>query len=150
MRERVRTLGIMVVATMIVGCTSAPRFTATKSASVRAGMETGGYSMVEEGAASYYASEFNGRPTSSGETFDMNQLTAAHRTLPFNTMVRVTNLTNGRTVTVRINDRGPFKDDRLIDLSLAAAKEIGLVGTGTARVRLEVVELGSTNTIKNP
>jgi rare lipoprotein A len=93
------------------------------------------------GVASYYAEEFNGRKTSNGEVYDMNLLTAAHRTLPFNTKVRVRNLENGRVVVVRINDRGPFKDNRIIDLSLAAAKEIGLLMSGTARVSLDVISV---------
>ncbi len=96
------------------------------------------------GIASYYADEFHGRLTSNGETFDMNALTAAHRTLPFNSLVRVTNLDNQRSVVVRINDRGPFKDERVIDLSLAAAKEIGMIGNGTAPVKLEVLKLGAS------
>jgi rare lipoprotein A len=75
--------------------------------------------------------------------FDMKAMTAAHRTLPFGTRVRVTNLSNGRRTVVRINDRGPFKGRRVIDLSLAAARELGMVGSGTARVRLEIVGSGS-------
>ena len=92
-----------------------------------------------EGIASYYADEFDGRPTSNGETYDMHALTAAHRTLPFNTRVRVTNLSNGKSVVVRINDRGPFVSDRIIDLSYGAAEEISMVGPGTARVTLEIL-----------
>ena len=72
----------------------------------------------------------------------MNDFTAAHKTLPFNTTVKVTNTQNGKSVTVRINDRGPFVDDRIIDLSLAAAKAIDMIGTGTANVTLEVLEFG--------
>jgi rare lipoprotein A len=72
----------------------------------------------------------------------MHDLTAAHRTLPFNTKVKVTNLDNSKSVVVRINDRGPFKDDRVIDLSFEAAKQIGLIANGTASVRLEILELG--------
>lgn len=94
---------------------------------------------VETGIASWYGPEFHGRPTSSREIFDQNDLTAAHPTLPFGTMVLVTNLENGRQVTVRINDRGPFVKGRIIDLSYAAARLLGLVGPGTARVRLEVI-----------
>ena len=94
---------------------------------------------VEVGVASWYGGEFHGRPTSSREVFDMNDLTAAHRTLPFGTHVLVTNLANDRTVVVRINDRGPFVRGRVIDLSYAAARVLGLVGPGTARVRLEVL-----------
>jgi rare lipoprotein A len=91
------------------------------------------------GVASYYAHAHDGRRTASGERFDMTEMTAAHRTLPFGTIVRVTNLANGRRAIVRINDRGPFKKKRIIDVSLAAAKELGMLGPGTARVRLEVV-----------
>jgi rare lipoprotein A len=94
---------------------------------------------VEEGVASWYGVPFNGRHTSNGEIYDMHTMTAAHRTLPFNTIVRVTNLRNGKQTEVRINDRGPFVANRIIDLSLAASQAIDLVGTGTAQVRLEIV-----------
>lgn len=89
------------------------------------------------GMASYYGDELAGRPTASGEPFDPTRLTAAHRTLPFGTKLRVTNLRNGKTVVVRINDRGPFARRRIIDLSYAAARRIGMVATGTALVRIE-------------
>lgn len=88
------------------------------------------------GIASWYGTEFHGRTTSSREIYDMNDMTAAHRTLPFGTYVMVTNLANGRSVVVRINDRGPFVRGRVIDLSYAAARVLGIVGPGTARVRL--------------
>jgi peptidoglycan lytic transglycosylase len=94
---------------------------------------------VETGVASWYGQEFHGRPTSSREVFDMNDMTAAHRTLPFGTSVMVTNLANGRSVVVRINDRGPFIRGRIIDLSYAAARVLDIVGPGTARVRLETL-----------
>jgi rare lipoprotein A len=130
---------------LLAGCTASPRFTSEKFSN-----ETNDtHLLMQEGVASYYADEFNGRQTSNGETYDMNEMTAAHQTLPFSTRVRVTNIENGRTVIVRINDRGPFKDDRIIDLSLAAAKSLELIGPGTARVKLEVVELGNSS-IKKP
>jgi peptidoglycan lytic transglycosylase len=94
---------------------------------------------TEEGNASWYGNPFNGRRASNGEIYDMYQLTAAHRTLPFETMVRVTNLSNGKSTTVRITDRGPFVEGRIIDLSLAAAREIESVGPGVVPVRLEVL-----------
>lgn len=97
----------------------------------------GGY--TEEGNASWYGKPFNGRRASNGEIYDMYKLTAAHRTLPFETVVRVTNLTNGKSTTVRITDRGPFVDNRIIDLSFAAAREIESVGPGVVPVRLEVI-----------
>lgn len=94
---------------------------------------------TEEGMASWYGAPFDGRRTSDGEVYDMHEFTAAHRTLPFNAMVRVTNLSNGRHVDVRINDRGPFVANRIIDLSYSAAEAIGMVGPGTARVRLDLI-----------
>lgn len=92
------------------------------------------------GLASWYGRKFHGRLTSSGEPFDMFELTAAHRSLPIPTYVRVTNLDNGRHTIVRVNDRGPFHDDRIIDLSYAAAVKLGFHQYGTARVRVEVLE----------
>jgi rare lipoprotein A len=99
-----------------------------------------GYSAT--GYASWYGRKFHGRLTSSGEPFDMYQLTAAHRSLPIPTFARVTNLENGKTTVVRINDRGPFHDNRIIDLSYAAAVKLGFAARGTARVRVEVVGPG--------
>jgi rare lipoprotein A len=93
-----------------------------------------------EGMASYYGKEFNGRKTASGERYSDRKFTAAHRKLPFGTMVNVTNLDNGKSVAVQVNDRGPFKKGRIIDLSYAAARAIGIVGTGTGRVRIEIVK----------
>ena len=101
---------------------------------------------VEEGVASWYGVPFNGHRTSNGEIYDMHQLTAAHRTLPFGALVRVTNLRNGLQTEVRINDRGPFVANRVIDLSLSAAQAIQMVGTGTATVRLEVLSGPSLQT----
>ena len=98
---------------------------------------------VEEGVASWYGDPFNGRRTSNGEIYDMHQFTAAHRTLPFGAIVRVTNLRNGKQTEVRITDRGPFVANRVIDLSLSAAQAIDMVGTGTAVVRIEI--LGGPN-----
>ena len=92
------------------------------------------------GMASWYGRKFHGRLTSSGEPFDMFALTAAHRSLPIPAYVRVTNLDNGRSSVVRVNDRGPFHSDRIIDLSYAAAVKLGFVDQGTARVRVEVLE----------
>lgn len=89
---------------------------------------------MDAGVASWYGERFHGRRTASGEAFNMNEFTAAHKTLPFGTQVRVRNLDNGQEVVVRINDRGPFTRGRVIDLSRAAASAIGLIQTGTARV----------------
>ena len=96
----------------------------------------------EEGIASWYGGEFHGRKTSNGETYDMHLPTAAHKTLPMNVYVRVTNLNNDRQSVVRINDRGPFVKGRVIDLSYVAAKELGVIGPGTAPVRIEALGYG--------
>ena len=96
----------------------------------------------EEGIASWYGVPFHGRRASNGEIYDMHKLTAAHRTLPFDTVVRVTNLSNGKSTVVRITDRGPFVDNRIIDLSMAAAGEIDSIGAGVVAVRLEILSPG--------
>jgi rare lipoprotein A len=93
----------------------------------------------EQGMASWYGRKFHGKKTSSGEIYDMNAMTAAHKTLPMGTMVKVTNKENGLETVVRINDRGPFVRGRIIDVSYAAAKRLGLVKSGTARVRIEAL-----------
>jgi rare lipoprotein A len=95
---------------------------------------------AEEGAASYYADSLDGNPTASGEPYDKNALTGAHRTIPFGTEVLVTNLDNQKTVVVRINDRGPHSKSRVIDVSGAAARALGLIDSGTAPVRIEIQE----------
>lgn len=96
-------------------------------------------STIETGIASWYGPDFHGKQTANGEIYDQNALTAAHRTLPFNTIVRVTNANNGKSVTVRINDRGPYVGNRVIDLSRAAAERIDMIGPGTARVRIQLI-----------
>lgn len=95
---------------------------------------------VERGIASWYGKKFHGRRTSSGEPYDMYKMTAAHKTLPLPSYAEVTNLENGRKVIVRINDRGPFHGDRLIDLSYSAATKLGIVGRGTGKVEVRAIE----------
>ncbi len=113
----------------LAACTTAQR---SRPISVAVGHE-------ESGLASWYGHPYHGRRTASGEVYDMGQMTAAHRTLPFGTRVLVTNLETGRSVEVRINDRGPFAKGRIIDVSYAAAQVLGVVGPGVVRVRLRVV-----------
>ena len=103
---------------------------------------------VEVGLASWYGRPYHGRTTSNGETYDMHALTAAHLRLPFHTMVRVTNVSNGRSVDVRINDRGPFVGNRVIDISRAGAERLGMIQAGTAKVRVEVI--ASPGMVENP
>ena len=97
------------------------------------------YAYAETGIASWYGADFHGLPTANGETYDLNRVTAAHRTLPLPSMVQVTNLENGRTIAVRLNDRGPFKRGRIIDLSRRAAQLLGFERKGTAKVRVEIL-----------
>ena len=94
----------------------------------------------QTGYASWYGGKFQGRKTANGEVFDTYKYTAAHKTLPFDTLLKVKNLDNGKTVVVRVNDRGPFVKNRIIDLSYAAARDIGMIKTGTAKVRIQIVE----------
>jgi len=97
---------------------------------------------VLKGISSYYAKKFHGRKTANGEIFDMYALTAAHKTLPFNTVLLIINKSNDKQVRVRINDRGPFKKGRILDLSYAAAKKIDMIKTGTAEIEATIIKLG--------
>jgi rare lipoprotein A len=101
-----------------------------------------------EGVASWYGPGFHGKLTSNGETYDMNDMTAAHKTFPMNTIVKVTNNKNGKNVVVRINDRGPFVDDRIIDMSKTSASMIDMVGHGTTKVKVEVIGFAGKNVKK--
>ena len=131
-----------VAALFLAGCMPAAVSASTEVATL-AQAPTQGY----EGRASWYGPGFAGRRTANGEIFDPSQLTAAHKTLPFGTRVRVTNLNNGRSTLVRINDRGPFKPGRIIDLSRAAAEQIGMIGSGTAPVTLELMSTNNSATL---
>ena len=141
----------------LVGCSSAPRFYLKKPA-VAEKTEKRTFTSEEgkidtfhnpsnsivsvTGFASFYADAFDGKMTANGEIYNMYELTAAHKTYPFNTMIRVVNLANNKTVIVRINDRGPFIAGRIIDLSLGAATQLGMDKTGVQEVRLEIIEWG--------
>jgi rare lipoprotein A len=123
---------LTVFCALLSGCT-ANRRPETRPSGVRP---------LEKGTASWYGPGFHGRRTASGERFDMNELTAAHPSLPFGTLLEVRNTRSGKSVVVRVNDRGPFSKSRILDLSFAAAREIGLVLSGTGRVELFLVEKG--------
>jgi rare lipoprotein A len=127
---------------MLAGC--AHKHQRTAAAPAPAPIRSG-----ETGLASWYGHPYHGRPAANGEIYDMEGFTAAHRTLPFGTRVRVVNLTNDKTVDVRITDRGPFVENRIIDLSHAAAGAIGLVGPGVARVRIDILSVPSTAASQN-
>ncbi len=134
-RIRIELLPILLAAIMLAGGCAERKAPSSSPASTE-------HHRAETGQASWYGKAHQGKRTASGERFDMHALTAAHRTLPFGTMVRVTNLGSGKSVNVRINDRGPFRRDRIIDLSYEAAKKLGFVERGTARVEITVVDRG--------
>lgn len=130
-------IGFFVLMFIYLGCSSAPRYTSVRAIKGRPGQ----FIFKEQiGVASYYGEEFHGRPTASGEKFDMNDLTAAHQTLPFGTKIEVTNLENSKKVVVKVNDRGPFVKGRILDLSKGAAEKIGIIETGTAIVKIVVLD----------
>lgn len=157
---------LLVFAAVLGGCASSPRFTTRETphataparradapdreepASSETPASDGKTLLMTQGLASYYADDFNGKQTANGEIFDMYGLTAAHRSLPFGTKLRVTNLDNMKTVIVRVNDRGPFKMERIIDLSLGAASQLQMLGVGVARVQLDVIEWGDNLYVK--
>ncbi len=148
-------LGLGIV-TFIIGCAPAPRYTSDDLPSRESSSSSRNIppptervtpisvrpGQVFTGVASFYGSDFHGKLTANGEVFDMYGLTAAHRTLPLNTVVRVTNLANNESLIVRINDRGPYIQGRILDLSYGAALKLGFVAEGTTRVRFVVIEVG--------
>lgn len=129
MTQRSRLLAVLTIVAFLASC-GGPK----KSRGV-----LGARGYTERGEASWYGRKFHGRTTANGERYDMHSLTAAHKTLPFGVVVEVTNLHNGRSVEVRINDRGPFKKGRIIDLSYAAARELEMIGPGVVPVRVVVI-----------
>jgi rare lipoprotein A len=137
-----RFLLVTVVLTIFVSCQSTIRFSTEAVPDFKSSAETG---EIIEGKASYYAEDFHGRKTSNGEIYDMYKMTAAHKKLPFNTLVRVTNLKNHRSVVVRINDRGPFKPGRILDLSKGAAQKLEMINDGVIPVKLEVLGTNIAN-----
>jgi len=159
-----RVGSILTLALLLLQCTPSPRFRTTPSKpshttshrtkTVKPDLTPPplsttlkvGQSFV--GVASFYGKEFQGRLTANGETFDMYGITAAHKTLPFNTVIRVTNLNNDKSTLVRINDRGPFVPGRILDLSYGAARKLGMVAQGTVKVRIEIVELGDNEYVR--
>jgi len=143
MRPKIAKITILLIATMIFGCATAPPPPGSyrvEGKTYRPLTESSGFS--ETGYASWYGSKFHGRKTASGELYDMYGRTAAHKTLPLGTMVEITRLDNGSRVTARVNDRGPFVDGRIVDLSYTLARELGMVEDGTAKVRLVALDSG--------
>ena len=139
MSKRRGVIAVFASAAFLAACHSLPVPSTPNSSAPNESTESGRPAFTQVGFASWYGRHFDGKLTADGERFDMNALTAAHRTLPINSYVRVTNLTNNRSVIVRINDRGPYARNRIIDLSAEAARELGIRNGGIARVRIELV-----------
>jgi rare lipoprotein A len=135
-KMNLRIILFAVMAVIFTSCSSAIRFTSSQNEN--AVSSTPG--TIISGKASYYGLEFDGRKTSNGEIFDMNKFTAAHRSLKFGTVLKVTNVKNNKSVVVRINDRGPFNYERILDLSQGAAEKIGMIKDGVADVEIEILE----------
>ena len=141
MINKYRLFPVVFALLFTVSCSNSVRFTTSTKlrpnpAKVTSNVQVTANDLI--GKASYYGADFNGRRTANGEIFNMYDLTAAHRSLPFGTIVKVTNLKNGATAEVKINDRGPFVADRIIDLSQAAAEELDMLGDGVVDVKLEI------------
>jgi rare lipoprotein A len=132
---------VFVVPVLLISCSSAVRYTSSnisgKNSQEINSSVSGSFSQT--GLASYYADKFDGRTTANGEIFSQNKFTAAHKTLPFGTKLKVTNIKNGKSVVVTVNDRGPYADGRIIDLSKAAAAELGMLNSGVAEVKIETI-----------
>jgi rare lipoprotein A len=148
MKEDVRrpvfgTTLFLLASVALGGCASGPHHLSYPT-------ESAPFSYKAEGVASWYGPGFHGRKTASGERFNQRHLTCAHRTLPFGTKVKVTNLNNGEALVVTVNDRGPFVRNRLIDLSREAAQRLGIIATGTARVRVETAASSEEEALTDP
>ena len=145
----------------IVHCSSAPRYTSGKSKNIPSAKNTPNKTSLNtkssynkhrktmKGVSSFYAEDFHGKLTANGEIYDMYGLTAAHKTLPLNTIVRVTNIFNNKSLILRINDRGPYVKGRILDCSYGAAKKLEFVNEGTAEVKIDVIEWGDNKYMKH-
>ena len=150
----IRLLILLLIGVLCVDCAPAPRYksgksyiTAPKKEKKKSDKQNKTPSFntskkVYKGISSYYGPKFHGKLTANGEIFDMYGVTAAHKEFPFNTVTRVTNENNGKSLIIRINDRGPYVGDRILDCSFGAAKKLGFVSEGTAPVKIEILEWG--------
>ncbi len=146
-------MALLASASYFVGCSAAARFTDSGTLTpdnAPAGSSAYGKGLLTvEGIASYYSTGFNGKKTADGEVFDKNAMTAAHREFPFGTKLLVTNLSNGKSVQVTVNDRGPVDKSRMLDLSEGAASVLGMIQDGTVRVKIEVLMWGNNQSGKS-
>ena len=153
----IKIIVLIIYFTLASGCANSPRYrtgpvksrtTKQKPPALKT-VSKGNYRRVITGVSSFYAEDFHGKLTANGEIYDMYGLTAAHKTLPLNTIVRVTNLDNNKSLILRINDRGPYVKGRILDCSYGAAKKLGFINNGTTKVKIEVIELGDNKYMKH-
>tara|TARA_B100001964_G_scaffold108863_1_gene121612 strand:- start:17 stop:487 length:471 start_codon:yes stop_codon:yes gene_type:complete len=153
----IKILFAIIFFTFLSGCSNSPRYHTgpVKSRTVKSSppslktVSKGNYRRVITGISSFYAEDFHGKLTANGEVYDMYGLTAAHKTLPLNTIARVTNLENNKSLILRINDRGPYVKGRILDCSYGAAKKLGFINNGTAKVKIEIIEVGDNKYMKH-
>jgi len=153
----IKILFAIIFFAFLSGCSNSPRYHIgpVKSQTVKSSppslktVSKGNYRKVITGISSFYAEDFHGKLTANGEVYDMYGLTAAHKTLPLNTIARVTNLENNKSLILRINDRGPYVKDRILDCSYGAAKKLGFINNGTAKVKIEIIEVGDNKYMKH-
>ena len=137
---------------LVVNCSNSPRYTTgdrNRSKPVKKVNSTAKSKKILKGVSSYYGEDFHGKLTANGEVYDMYGLIAAHKTLPLNTIVRVTNMENEKSLILRINDRGPYVKGRMLDCSYGAALKLGFIGNGTTKVKVEVIEFGDDKYMKH-
>ena len=153
----IKILFAIIFFAFLSGCSNSPRYHTgpVRSRTVKSSppslktVSKGNYRKVITGISSFYAEDFHGKLTANGEVYDMYGLTAAHKTLPLNTIARVTNLENNKSLIFRINDRGPYVKGRILDCSYGAAKKLGFINNGTAKVKIEIIEVGDNKYMKH-
>ena len=143
---------LLVLSLLLMSCSNSPRYRTGSKTSKKGYIPLatkGTHAKVLYGVSSFYAEDFHGKLTANGEVYDMYGITAAHKTLPLNTIVRVTNMENDKFIIVRINDRGPFIPGRILDCSYGAALKLGFIAQGTTKVKIEVIEFGDNKYMKH-
>ena len=143
---------LLILSLLLISCSNSPRYHTSSKPGKKGHIPLttkGMHAKVSYGVSSFYAEDFHGKLTANGEVFDMYGITAAHKTLPLNTIVRVTNMENDKSIIARINDRGPFIPGRILDCSYGAALKLGFIAQGTTKVKIEVIEFGDNKYMKH-
>ena len=159
MRSKILFFTSIIIFATFFNCSNAPRYYKAESTSIKKhskkesksgkGKRAKGHRKIIKGISSFYAEDFHGKLTANGEVYDMYGLTAAHKTMPLNTICRVTNLENNKSLILRINDRGPYIKGRILDCSYGAAKKLDFINQGTTNVKIEVIEWGDDKYMKH-